>query len=127
MSQHLANSGLYDEGLIDHRNARPLTIAFATIVTVWMLAFGIVSVSGQINAQSRNLANGCAAASSTMVRSEPEDSSNALAALATPRAHSRISARIETARPLRAAVAVFSLVPTRTGLLPRQIQKGVKP
>ena len=68
MSRHLANSGLYDEGLIDHRNARPLTIAFATIVTVWMLAFGLVSVSGQLNAQSRNLANGCAAAMSTMVK-----------------------------------------------------------
>jgi hypothetical protein len=68
MSQHLASSGLYDEGLIDHRNVRPLTIAFATIVTVWMLAFGLVSVSGQLNAQSRNLADGCAAAISTMVK-----------------------------------------------------------
>jgi hypothetical protein len=48
MSQRLASSGLYDEGLIDHRNARPLTIAFATIVTVWMAAFGIVSVSAQV-------------------------------------------------------------------------------
>jgi hypothetical protein len=68
MSQHLVNSGLYDEGLIDHRNARPLTIAFTTIVTVWMLAFGLVSVSGQINAQSRNLTDGCAAAISTIAR-----------------------------------------------------------
>jgi hypothetical protein len=67
MSQHLANSGLYDEGLIDHRNARPLTIALATIVTVWM-AFGLVSVSGHLHAQSRNLADGCAAAISTMVK-----------------------------------------------------------
>ena len=67
MSQHLVNSGLYDEG-IDYRNARPLTIAFATIVTVWMLAFGLVSVSGKLNAQSHNLANGCAAAISTMVK-----------------------------------------------------------
>jgi hypothetical protein len=66
MSRHLASSGLYDEGLIDHRNARPLTIAFATIVTVWMLAFGLVSVSG--HAQSRNLTDGCAAAISTMVK-----------------------------------------------------------
>jgi hypothetical protein len=55
MSQHLANSGLYDEGLIDHRNARPLTIAFATIVMVWMLAFGIVSVSAQIGAHSHQM------------------------------------------------------------------------
>jgi hypothetical protein len=45
-----------------------LTIAFATIVTVWMLAFGLVSVSGQLHAQSRNLADGCAAAISTMVK-----------------------------------------------------------
>ncbi|MGB7972997.1 MAG: hypothetical protein WCF81_01315 [Roseiarcus sp.] len=68
MFRNSANSGLYDEGLIDHRNERPLTIAFATIVSVWMLAFGLVSVSGHLNAQSRNLANGCAAAISTMVK-----------------------------------------------------------
>jgi hypothetical protein len=68
MSQRLASSDLYDEGLIDHRNARPLTIAFATIVMVWMLAFGIVSVSGQLNAHSRNLTDGSARAISTMVR-----------------------------------------------------------
>jgi hypothetical protein len=55
MSQHLANSGLYDEGLIDRRNARPLTIAFATIVIVWMLAFGIVSVSTQFGAHSHQM------------------------------------------------------------------------
>jgi hypothetical protein len=40
---------------------------------------------------------------------------------------SRNERRLKTARPLRAAVAVFSLVLTRTGLSPRQIQKGVKP
>jgi hypothetical protein len=66
MSQHLANSGLYDEGLIDHRNARPLKIAFTTIVMVWMLAFGLVSVSGQLNAHSRNLTDGCAQIMSIM-------------------------------------------------------------
>jgi hypothetical protein len=60
MSQHLANSGLYDEGLIDHRNARPLTIAFATIVMVWMLAFGIVSVSAQFGAHSHQTAESAA-------------------------------------------------------------------
>jgi hypothetical protein len=43
-----------------------LTIAFATIVTVWILAFGLVSVSG--HAQSRSLTDGCAAAISTMVK-----------------------------------------------------------
>jgi large subunit ribosomal protein L35 len=40
---------------------------------------------------------------------------------------SRNEPRLKTARLLRAAVAVFSLVPMRTGLSPRQIQKGVKP
>jgi hypothetical protein len=60
MSQHLASSGLYDEGLIDHRNARPLTIAFATIVMVWMLAFGIVSVSAQIDAHSHQMVDSAA-------------------------------------------------------------------
>jgi hypothetical protein len=68
MSQHLANSGLYDEGLIDHRNARPLTIAFATIVTVWMLAFALVSVSSELKAHAHSFAEGCAAAISTMVK-----------------------------------------------------------
>jgi hypothetical protein len=55
MSQHLANSGLYDEGVIDHRNVRPLTIAFATIVMVWMMAFGIVSVSAQLGAHCHQM------------------------------------------------------------------------
>ena len=45
MSRILNSVGLYDEGAIDDRNARPLTIAFATIVMVWMLAFGLVFVS----------------------------------------------------------------------------------
>jgi hypothetical protein len=68
MSRNLGNLGLYDEGMIDNRNARPLTIAFATIVTVWMLAFGMVSVSAQLNAHSRHLADGSALVVSTTVR-----------------------------------------------------------
>jgi hypothetical protein len=46
---------LYDERMIDDRNARPLTIAFATIVMVWMLAFGVVSVSAQVSARSHHM------------------------------------------------------------------------
>jgi hypothetical protein len=60
MSRNLGSSGLYDESLIDDRNERPLTIAFATIVMVWMLAFGIVSVSAQIGAQSHHMAESAA-------------------------------------------------------------------
>ena len=57
MLRNLRGNGLYDERMIDDRNARPLTIAFATIVMVWMLAFGIVSVSAQIGAQSHHVAD----------------------------------------------------------------------
>jgi hypothetical protein len=68
MSRILANSGFYDEGLLDHRNTRPLTVAFATILIVWALTFGVVSVSAQLHAQSSNLADGCARAISTMMK-----------------------------------------------------------
>jgi hypothetical protein len=56
MFRNLVGQGLYDDGIIDHRNARPLTIAFATILMVWMLAFGLVSVSTQTGAQSHHMA-----------------------------------------------------------------------
>ena len=57
MLRNLGSTGLYDERMIDDRNVRPLTIAFATIVMVWMLAFGIVSVSAQFGAQSNHVAD----------------------------------------------------------------------
>ncbi len=68
MLRNLVSPNLYDEGAIDDRNARPLTIALATIVMVWMLAFGLVSVSAHIGAHSRDLADGSAPVISTMVR-----------------------------------------------------------
>ena len=61
MLRNLESNGLYDERMIDDRNARPLTIAFATIVMVWMLAFGMVSVSAQFSAQSHHMADSAAA------------------------------------------------------------------
>ena len=61
MSRNLGSSGLYDDSVIDHRNERPLTIAFATIVMMWMLAFGIVSVSAQIGVQPHHMAESAAA------------------------------------------------------------------
>jgi hypothetical protein len=60
MSQHLANSGLYDVNMIDDRNERPLTIAFATILTMWLLGFGLVFVSIHLNAQSHQMAQSAA-------------------------------------------------------------------
>jgi hypothetical protein len=60
MSRNLTSSGLYDESVIDDRNERPLTIAFATIVTMWLLAFGLVFVSSELNAHSHQMAESAA-------------------------------------------------------------------
>jgi hypothetical protein len=51
MSRNLTNSGLYDASMIDDRNERPLAIAFATIVTMWLLGFGLVFVSTNLKAE----------------------------------------------------------------------------
>jgi len=63
MLRNLGSNGLYDERMIDDRNAPPLTIAFATIVVVWMLAFGMVSVSAQIGARSNHMADSAVSSS----------------------------------------------------------------
>ena len=68
MSRNQVTHGLYDQGMIDDRNLRPLAIAFATILMAWMLVFGLVSVSAQMVAQSHNPADGSAPAISLMVR-----------------------------------------------------------
>ncbi|HEY1783550.1 MAG TPA: hypothetical protein VGG79_24535 [Roseiarcus sp.] len=67
MLQTLENPGFYDASVIDDRNARPLMIAFATIVMVWIAAFGLVFVSAQIRAQSHDIA-GSASLVQTIVR-----------------------------------------------------------
>lgn len=66
MSRNLGSLGLYDGSMIDDRNERPLTIGLATIVVVWMLAFGIVSVSAQLGAQSRHIAESAAPIASSI-------------------------------------------------------------
>jgi hypothetical protein len=60
MSRNLTNSVLYDVNMIDDCNERPLTIAFATIVTMWLLGFGLVFVSTHLNAESRQMAQSAA-------------------------------------------------------------------
>ena len=60
MLRNLGSSGLYDDSVIDDRNQVPLTIGLATIVMVWMLAFGLVSVSTHIGAQSHHKATSAA-------------------------------------------------------------------
>jgi hypothetical protein len=66
MLRNLGSNGLYDERMIDDRNARPLTIAFATIVMVWMLAFGMVSVSAQFSARSHHMADSAGSIASSI-------------------------------------------------------------
>ncbi len=45
-------TGSLDESLVDDRNERPLTIALATIVLVWAMAFGLTLASGHIGART---------------------------------------------------------------------------
>ena len=59
MLRNLRSNGLHDERMID-RKARSLTIAFAAIVLVWMLAYWMVSVSAQVGAQSHHMAESAA-------------------------------------------------------------------
>jgi hypothetical protein len=68
MSRNHETPRLYDQGMIDDRNLRPLAIAFVTILMVWMAVFGLISVSAQMVAQSHNVANSSAPAISTMVK-----------------------------------------------------------
>ncbi len=68
MLWNLDGSGLYDESVIDDRNERPMMIAFATIVTVWMLAFGLVSVSAHIGMRSHHMAAGGAPMASSVLK-----------------------------------------------------------
>jgi hypothetical protein len=68
MSLNLGGPGFYDQGVIDHRNERPLTIAFATILLMWTLTFGIASVSAHLPALACPFAHGSAAAISTVIR-----------------------------------------------------------
>ena len=48
MSGILKHSGALDESLVDDRNERPLTIALATIVVVWSMAFALTLASGHV-------------------------------------------------------------------------------
>jgi hypothetical protein len=68
MSRNHQTPRLYDQGMIDDRNLRPLAIAFVTILMVWMAVFGLISVSAQMVARSHNVANSSGAAISAMVK-----------------------------------------------------------
>ncbi len=56
----------FDEALIDDRNERPLTIALATIVMVWSIAFALTFASGHVGAFSAHSPSSTAAFTSSM-------------------------------------------------------------
>lgn len=65
MFGNVRQSSPFDGVLIDERNERPLTIAFATIVVVWSIVFALTFASGHASASSMNLAGGTAALTSS--------------------------------------------------------------
>ena len=52
MFSNLRQSSPFDGILIDDRNERPLTVALATILVVWSLAFALTFTSGHTGANS---------------------------------------------------------------------------
>jgi hypothetical protein len=68
MSRNLGTPRLYDDSVIDDRNLRPLAIAFVTILTGWIVAFGLVFMSMEIGVHSPNLPGGSAAVVSSTVK-----------------------------------------------------------
>jgi hypothetical protein len=61
MSLNLDSPGRHDESVINRRDERQLIIALAAILTMWLLTFGLVSVSTQLSSPSP-LLNGSASA-----------------------------------------------------------------
>ncbi len=58
--------GSFDEVFIEDRNERPLTIALATIVVVWSLAFALTIASGHVGAHAAHLGGHATAVMSSM-------------------------------------------------------------
>jgi len=65
MFSNLRQSSPFDGILIDDRNERPLTVALATILVVWSLAFALTFASGHAGAKSASWLSGAAAVTSS--------------------------------------------------------------
>ena len=65
MFGNLRQSSPFDGILIDDRNERPLTIALATIVVVWSIAFALTFASGHTGANSASWRGAPAAVTSS--------------------------------------------------------------
>ncbi len=61
MFGNVRQSSPFDGIMIDDRNERPLTVAPATIIVVWSLAFALTFASGHTGANSASWLSGAAA------------------------------------------------------------------
>ena len=65
---NIRQSSSFDGIVIDDRNERPLTIALATIVVVWSIAFALTFASGHARAPSASWLAGAAAVMSSTTK-----------------------------------------------------------
>jgi hypothetical protein len=65
MFSNLRQSSSFDGILIDDRNERPLTVALATILVGWSLAFALTFASGHAGANSASWLGSPAAVTSS--------------------------------------------------------------
>ena len=65
MFGNVRQSSPFDGILIDNRNERPLTVALATIIMVWSLAFALTFASAHTGANSASWPSGAAAITSS--------------------------------------------------------------
>ncbi len=61
MFGNVRQSSPFDGIMIDDRNELPLTVALATIIVVWSLAFALTFASGHTGANSASWLSGAAA------------------------------------------------------------------
>jgi len=65
MFGHFKQSSPFDGIVIDQRNERPMTIALATILAVWSIAFAVTFATGHSGAPSAYLGASAAITTST--------------------------------------------------------------
>jgi hypothetical protein len=68
MFNTVRQSSSFDGIVIDHRNERPLTIALATIIMVWLVAFALTFASGHAGLNSASWLGGAAAVTSSTAK-----------------------------------------------------------
>ena len=65
MFNTVRHSSSFDGIVIDDRNERPLTIALATIIMVWLFAFALTFASGHAGPNAASWLGGAAAVTSS--------------------------------------------------------------